>query len=768
MPATKHMTRRPSVRRCLLLSCLLFLFLNGMSLSAQAGTRRALVIGINQYAVDPIRDRTPNLEGAVHDAEAIAAVLHTYHQVDANNIIILRDREAGREQIIANIRQHLIVKSAPGDLAIFYFAGHGSYIDAPSSKERDRRDETIVPADSNRGAQDIRDKELSSLFNEIIDKQAQLVAFFDSCHSGSVARGVPTVVRTRFAPPLPMAGAANNAAGGSGQEAPPEQRGALILAAAQDAQLAQEIIHRGEARGRFSLALQQTLAQGIDDLPAELVFLRLKAQMQATGSGQEPTLAALPQRRKLTIFGSSPRAEVSRGVLAILRRTSSGFLVQGGHAVGLGQDAILRRRGAGPLVRLRIAEPPGLTESQAVSVEGNDSDVAGGDLFEIESYGRPVLTDRLRIFVPEDSLPQAALSQQLAMLAGVRSNGQWRWVEDPTEAQLTHRLTFRHRRWILEDVRASADAPVYARATLDARGLTQALNRLRAASVFLQLPPTTALAEGLAQAYGSAESTVQQVPMASSATYLLVGRLRAGQIEYAWVLPNLSPGTVGMALPARAAWHPILPPGEPPLAPLQADALQIARLWTWLTLDGASDRGRFPYTLRVLERRSGRLLELSEVLRAGEAYELALHAPVLQGRVAPRYVYVFAMDSHGQSTLLIPGGGLPVGENLLPDLRDRTRAAHATIPLNHPFIIGPPYGTETLVLLTSATAIPHLSVFQTDPIQRSVDATCRHPLECLIFGINSNSQRAVEKPPQDWSLDRLLLRSQEPPREASP
>ena len=58
-------------------------------------------------------------------------------------------------------------------------------------QDRFHLDETIVPADAASGAFDIRDKEIARLCNQVVDKGILLTAIFDSCHSGSIARGFP-------------------------------------------------------------------------------------------------------------------------------------------------------------------------------------------------------------------------------------------------------------------------------------------------------------------------------------------------------------------------------------------------------------------------------------------------------------------------------------------------------------------------------------------------------------------------------------------------
>src|SRR5690606_31644154 len=104
------------------------------------------------------------------------------------NINSLFDSEATREAIIGQM-ESLARTAREGDVVFIYYAGHGSQVINSLSAETDKKDESIVPADSYSGALDIRDKELAVLYNKILDKGATLTVIFDSCHSGSASRG---------------------------------------------------------------------------------------------------------------------------------------------------------------------------------------------------------------------------------------------------------------------------------------------------------------------------------------------------------------------------------------------------------------------------------------------------------------------------------------------------------------------------------------------------------------------------------------------------
>ena len=110
-----------------------------------AQTKRALLVGINVYnysgplaeswraKLDPTaltqgsllnqRREMVNLAAAVSDARTMEQVLRERFQFTATRV--LEDSEATRSGILQAIAQ-LVDQSQPGDIAVFYFAGHGS------------------------------------------------------------------------------------------------------------------------------------------------------------------------------------------------------------------------------------------------------------------------------------------------------------------------------------------------------------------------------------------------------------------------------------------------------------------------------------------------------------------------------------------------------------------------------------------------------------------------------------------------------------------
>src|SRR6202043_1286137 len=108
--------------------------------------------------------------------------------------------ETTRAGLLAAMRKYLVDVPANGDTLVFYYAGHGSLrVNNKGTKLSmlvDGRpthvDSTLVPSDAWTGNFDIRDREMTDIFQQALDRGIRLTVILDSCHSGSFTRGVET------------------------------------------------------------------------------------------------------------------------------------------------------------------------------------------------------------------------------------------------------------------------------------------------------------------------------------------------------------------------------------------------------------------------------------------------------------------------------------------------------------------------------------------------------------------------------------------------
>src|SRR6476469_5634091 len=95
----------------------LFVLGIGLSSSSRGETRRAVLVGINQYAPEGGsasaasaggRSTWTNLEGAVADAESMRQILIARFHFRPADVLLLKDGEATREAILGAIQSRLI------------------------------------------------------------------------------------------------------------------------------------------------------------------------------------------------------------------------------------------------------------------------------------------------------------------------------------------------------------------------------------------------------------------------------------------------------------------------------------------------------------------------------------------------------------------------------------------------------------------------------------------------------------------------------------
>ena len=171
----------------------------------------ALHVGINDY-----RGTDNDLDGCVNDALDCARLFGRRHKgtrrdaidalpffPEAASQVVLVNRQAVRVRILAEL-QKLLKRLRLGDLGVFTFSGHGTYVKDKNGDEPDGHDEALVAADLDV----IVDDELAVLL-ERRAPGSRLLVQTDACHSGTATRSLgPRLLgptdrshRVRFLPP---------------------------------------------------------------------------------------------------------------------------------------------------------------------------------------------------------------------------------------------------------------------------------------------------------------------------------------------------------------------------------------------------------------------------------------------------------------------------------------------------------------------------------------------------------------------------------------
>ncbi len=748
-----------------------------------AQTRRALLVGINKYEPEePIKkplcrkvEGVSNLLGSINDVEAMKGVLISRFYFKAQNIHVLKDEEATRQNILSGIETHLVKEAASGDVCVFYFAGHGSRMKNSKSSEPDKKDETLVPFDWYRVDQDIRDKELKKLFNRILDKKAKLTVIIDACHSGSISRGLPAPMRTRS-----MLESTCDAAEPPDREPEPAIRGALILSAARDFQRAYEMkAGDGNYYGVFTWALLKVLRSVPKDEPVNSIFLRVNALIKSEGmrprieiSLHDPNLELLSELREQPLFGKTPGKD--RGiVMAAAKVQGKRIRLLAGYAAGIREACELnkipegKKDGEEPKespVRVRVEKVYGLNLCRAVIIQGDAGEIKVGDLFEIERWVASQEA-RLRVFLSKSNLSHKTLLDLSRVAEALRNPSQIRWVDDPTGATPTHIMSWKESQWWLQTrdgktiklgKSPGTDTILKSIMSCYPAGHEKPL-------FFLHLPLSSEIQKIMAPEIECYKDSIEIMPSSRDAHYILVGRHSGKNTEYAWAMPNMiREEGEGFAMPLRTRWITV---GRDELSRLKAvndlckNLLQLVKIRAWLQLSSPPDRGHFPYRLALKNAKTGKT-KTSGPLMEGETCGLVLRAykekPVK--KIHGSYVYVFSIDSYGKGTLLFPPRHRRNSENYFPASDEfQTEIQLGDKEL---FKIGKPFGIDTYFLLTTEEAITNLEVLDFKGVRREPYQVKQYtPLERLLYGLDLGDRGRPLVTHMNWSIEWLPLLS---------
>jgi len=712
--------------------------------------RRALLVGINDYEPQAPKDSTgrrfPNLEGAVNDVELMRDMLRSVYKFKDGEVVVLTNQAAGRAAILNAIDKQLIDGAQKGDILFFYFSGHGSQVRNSLSAEADRLDESIVPADAHNGALDIRDKELRRRFRPLLDRGARLTVILDSCHSGSGVRGLPRDAKARFA--LPDARDVKDA----DQGPTVEDGGALILAAARDVDIAFETSgHDGKRHGVFSWAWARAIRDAVPNEPAMDTFQRAAARMALERPEQVPVISGNLEARLAPFLGVREDRQSDRVVVGVRSVEANGLVtIQGGWANGLTLESELRPVTNPPSeVRLKIVALNGVVESSAKVIRGAAGSIQSGSLLELVAWAPP--QDRpVRVWVPQGDEHVVKFARALtteAKRAGLR------WQEDPTDLAPQWVFRWDGRSWesFDPDRRVAKLGP-----TPDRRAILSALPH--GTTLFVQIPVSPDISRRITPPGWA----IERVDRPQDADYILTGRLSSSRVQYAWIRPSAdSRDGSQSALPLRTDWHDGQKTAEV-AAVLTEDLRRLQRIHMWQTVPSPPET-LFNYRLGVRRQRD-RLLITDGTLLAEEPYVFVLRAASgPRAGSAPRFIYLFMVDSYGKSVLIFPRGPIGSIENRFP-LRN-TSPAEISLGEDASLIPQPPFGTDTYFLLSTTDALTKPWILEWDGI-RTLEERGQTPLERLLLQ-SMSGERGVHLVPaaSQWSIERLSFTSIRPPRE---
>lgn len=155
--------------------------------AAALADRYALLIAINDY--QPAGESRGDLWGTENDLELMRQTLvrHYGFPDDSQHLVVLIGLEATREAILAAWEQ-MAARVGDGDDFVFFYSGHGTFIEDKNGDEPDGYDEALVTSD----VRPILDDEIGAWLKRVHGRKTLIL---DSCHSGTGTKDITN--RTR-------------------------------------------------------------------------------------------------------------------------------------------------------------------------------------------------------------------------------------------------------------------------------------------------------------------------------------------------------------------------------------------------------------------------------------------------------------------------------------------------------------------------------------------------------------------------------------------
>jgi len=283
--------------------------------------RRALIVGINEYD-----DPANSLSGCVADAQDVAETLKIL-EFPASRIKMLLDGQATAKGILKGL-DWLVKGAQAGDVLVFSYSGHGSYVVDLDNDEKDSRDEILCSCDIDFDdpATYVTDDQLFESFTKKCPAGVRCDVFLDSCFSGSATRSLikkdvdvykPAEVqkfkRQRFMPPpvnhqfransmIPMF-TQTKPIGHSVVTKEIEQvtQNNCLWSGCQEYQYSEETVFDDQVRGAFTYYLMKILRASNGNITRGQAYSILRSTIANEGFEQIPNLE-LPSYDALNII----------------------------------------------------------------------------------------------------------------------------------------------------------------------------------------------------------------------------------------------------------------------------------------------------------------------------------------------------------------------------------------------------------------------------------------------------------------------------------
>lgn len=176
---------------CKVLKFTLIVVFYSIITNVSAQNKYALLVAVNNYYEKPGVRSSRSLRGCVNDAISVKSLLVNRFGFNPSNVSTLYDKEAIRNNVMGEMAG-IFRKCKPGDAVVFYFSGHGIWMNNLGNTNdpvKDGLSQAIVMNDlyAPRWGFLIRDAILKKIFNQFVDNNIKVTAVFDCCYSGNLA-----------------------------------------------------------------------------------------------------------------------------------------------------------------------------------------------------------------------------------------------------------------------------------------------------------------------------------------------------------------------------------------------------------------------------------------------------------------------------------------------------------------------------------------------------------------------------------------------------
>lgn len=269
--------------------------------------KRALCVGINDY---PYGDDS-DLNGCVNDAKAWADLLLTHFGF--TDVRLLVDAAATKATIAAGVKE-LIGTAQAGDILVYTFSGHGTYVTDTDNDEA-LYDEAQCPYDV---ADDLLiDDDWRKIFANI-PEDVQLTVISDSCFSGTATRAplappgkkTPDDRRVRFLNPARFGGTVlsnpwknqEKVTAAKKETHPESSMKEIFLSGCSDSEYSYDALINGIYHGAMTYHAIQAIVAANFDLTYADMHKKLLGLVKDAGYPQTPQLEGKDDNKQRKLF----------------------------------------------------------------------------------------------------------------------------------------------------------------------------------------------------------------------------------------------------------------------------------------------------------------------------------------------------------------------------------------------------------------------------------------------------------------------------------